>query len=948
MCLSSVANAQYFQTGQDPSSIKWRQINTENFQLIYPDYYEPQAQVLAQNLEEVYEYGTHTLKHKPKKISVILHTQTVKSNGLVAYAPKRSEFFTTPHQAIFPQDWLEQLAIHEFRHVVQIDKLNSELPGLIKLLLGEQGTALIFGAYLPWWFIEGDAVAVETALGNFGRGRLPSFLMEHKAQLSEKGKYTYDKAYLGSYKDYVPNHYMLGYHMVANTRERYGSGVWERVVAQVGRKPFSLVPFNKSLKQETGLNKVQLYNSIFDSLQYVWQNEKKPGLLKNREYITKSEASYTNYIHNHALNESEFISYKTSLNSIPAFVKIDRSGNEEKIFEPGIIFQESVNHRGEWVVWSEQIPSLRWSHSGHSEINLLNVKSRNKITFKPEFKAFAPAISPDLKKIVLVEADFSSNYYLSTYQISNGERLSRIQTKSNNLFFSPEWLNEREIIAIVLTRQGKRLAKFNVESGQQKIIEHPDLGNIKHLEINGNLVYFIADYSGQDALYFYNLDNEEISRVYNSEFGVAYPTVFNDKIILSNYTSSGYRLMQIDETRREEIDKVQGEKYLLADVLAKQEIGKPEFVVTDTAKYASERYRKASNLFNFHSWSPVFFDAYEYELRPGISLLSQNKLGTAETLLGYRWETSEKTGDFYARFIYKGWYPIFDFELSSGKSAANYWLITENVKQGEVVSRDTTLQRFKWNDTKLSASCRLPLNLSRGKYFKLFQPEAQYEYVHYKRTKSTPESFPESNYHSLLYRLYFHQFKRQSLQDVYPDFGLVLDASYRHSPIGSGEIGSMLSAQSVLYLPGIIDNHGLKIYYGTQEKKNGELFSLSDIVKFPRGWGKFATKNINTLKFDYKLPLINPDFSFGRLVYLKRISASLFYDYSQMSNNSFIDGQISGTIKQSISSYGVELSGDINLFQFYSPINIGLRTSYLNEIDEFRFDLLLSVDFTSL
>ena len=165
--IAILSNAQYFQTGQDPASIKWRQINTENFQIIYPDYYETQAYRLARVLEEVYKYGAYSLNYNPNKFSIILHTQTVNSNGLVAWAPKRSEFYTTPHQGIYPQDWLEQLAIHEFRHMVQVDKLNSELPGLIKAIFGEQITALIFGTYLPWWFIEGDAVVLETALSNY-------------------------------------------------------------------------------------------------------------------------------------------------------------------------------------------------------------------------------------------------------------------------------------------------------------------------------------------------------------------------------------------------------------------------------------------------------------------------------------------------------------------------------------------------------------------------------------------------------------------------------------------------------------------------------------------------------------------------------------------------------------------------------------------------------------
>lgn len=65
--LTGTLYAQYFQTGQDPASVRWRQINTENFQLIYPDYYEAKAQKIAQTLEVVYKSGGKTLNHSPKK-----------------------------------------------------------------------------------------------------------------------------------------------------------------------------------------------------------------------------------------------------------------------------------------------------------------------------------------------------------------------------------------------------------------------------------------------------------------------------------------------------------------------------------------------------------------------------------------------------------------------------------------------------------------------------------------------------------------------------------------------------------------------------------------------------------------------------------------------------------------------------------------------------------------
>ena len=59
----------------------------------------------------------------------------------------------------------------------------------------------VIGVYVPMWFLEGDATVFETSVGKSGRGRSPEFLNEMKAQVTEKGIYTYYKAVLGSYKE---------------------------------------------------------------------------------------------------------------------------------------------------------------------------------------------------------------------------------------------------------------------------------------------------------------------------------------------------------------------------------------------------------------------------------------------------------------------------------------------------------------------------------------------------------------------------------------------------------------------------------------------------------------------------------------------------------------------------------------------------------------------------
>ena len=79
-----IAIAQYYVLGDDPSGIHWKQINTTNFQILYPSSFEIKAQRMAKILEESYLFAGKTLQHQPAKISVILHTNTVRSNGFVA------------------------------------------------------------------------------------------------------------------------------------------------------------------------------------------------------------------------------------------------------------------------------------------------------------------------------------------------------------------------------------------------------------------------------------------------------------------------------------------------------------------------------------------------------------------------------------------------------------------------------------------------------------------------------------------------------------------------------------------------------------------------------------------------------------------------------------------------------------------------------------------------
>ena len=134
-CPFSIVSAQFVNFGQDRPSLRWKQIKTDDFQIIYPDFFEENAQKAASIFSLLYHHA-NTLQLHPRKISIIMHADGGVSNGNVALAPRKSELYTMPSQDP-TDDWLEHLCVHEFRHVVQLDKVNQGLTKDLYYLFGE-------------------------------------------------------------------------------------------------------------------------------------------------------------------------------------------------------------------------------------------------------------------------------------------------------------------------------------------------------------------------------------------------------------------------------------------------------------------------------------------------------------------------------------------------------------------------------------------------------------------------------------------------------------------------------------------------------------------------------------------------------------------------------------------------------------------------------------------
>ena len=88
------------QSGANPPSVSWRQIQTPHFRVLFPAALAREGQRMANTLQYLHRPLSASLGSPPRRIPLVLQNQGVVSNGFVTVSPRRSEFFATP-----PQDY---------------------------------------------------------------------------------------------------------------------------------------------------------------------------------------------------------------------------------------------------------------------------------------------------------------------------------------------------------------------------------------------------------------------------------------------------------------------------------------------------------------------------------------------------------------------------------------------------------------------------------------------------------------------------------------------------------------------------------------------------------------------------------------------------------------------------------------------------------------------------
>ncbi len=900
--------SQLLEGGQNPASVKFRQINTPNFQILYPTLFESEAQRIANILNSIVADVSKSLGSKPRPISIILQTQGVVSNGFVTMAPRHSEFYTIPGQEFDTQDWLNSLAVHELRHVVQFDKL---APNLTAPLFEELKLA-IFGINLPPWFFEGDAVAIETVLTEAGRGRLPAFEMVLRANELSGKNYSYSKNYLGSFKNPTPGYYPLGYFMTTKIRRDHGAFILDQILDRIKRFPVRPYNFSSSLKKYAGIHTKTLYQNTMLEMDSLWKIQADKVKSQTYPILNKIDAKNpSSYLLPYALPSGEIICLKTSLSETPRIVLLHPDKTEQTILKIGGQTEPNLNYANGKITWDEYRSDPRFDQRNYSVICTYDLKSKKYKQITRRSRLFSPALSPDGKRIIAVKVSTENIFNLVALDANTGEEIHVFPNADNWTLQKPAY-NEAgdEIVVAAVSSAGKTLLRYRGDLLQELL--PPEHQLISNPQFYKNQIIYKAHYNGVENIYALDIETKKINSLTNVRFGASYPSVDakSNELHFSDYAADGYNVSKLNLTSINDTFNVSGRNTFVEyySPLLAQENKPIAFETINQTTYQSEKYNSFKHPFYFHSARIVaskneWVDDYDL----GINFISNNKLNTVASVLGYTYNRGLRKSEYSASLAYLKYYPKFSLRYENRARMAY-------AKSGSLVT--PTVTSFTWRENYTSVNMEIPFYinwLNKGLNASVILSTS---YTNRYEQAFKPPGFNNEIKLPMHYKFLAGYNSRRSMRDLAPKWGQNMSIDYQHFPFDQHINGENLYVKTVFYSPGIFRNHSFRSSLNWQS--NNGVYHFDTNIPRANGWANMEgiMDLKNTLLLSYLFPITYPDWELGPLTYVKRIKGGLFADFENISYGNGLRG------------YGLSINADMNLLRFYLP-NFDLGTKFI-------------------
>ena len=961
ICLAAsalVGKAQFYSLGDDPGRLRWNHFETPHYRIIHPRGVDSLATVYANEFEkyvnaEAISSGMTLKDGKKRKFPLIIHAWNGVSNAAVTWAPKRLDIFTLP--SVYdpePMPWVTNLAIHEGRHISQMQLGYKGWLKPLTIILGQMAPGAYSAIWPSTWLLEGDAVIAETALPGSGRGRSSDFLEYYRTAFSEGVSRDWYSWRYGSYRHYSPDHYALGYITAGGVRYFYDDPLFtERYFSRIQKNPFRFFKTQKTVKAASGMKFRKTFRSMTDSLKTIWEEERQergPFIPSHR--LSKESRWYTR-LYGNVYAEGYIYAVYAGLADAAMLVEIDPATGEMRKLRPFESGTSRLAYSDGKLWWSETEMDMRWTLQNDSQIRYYDIRTGKMRSLTGEGRYYNPSPTPDGKYLAAVSMPRSGGSGLVLVSTTDGKVIKTFPIPGN-LQATEVCPIGKLLIFSAISDEGFGLYSI-AEDGTLGIISEPSPVSIRNLRTDGKTLYFACDRTGTNEYYSIDPLSGDLRQLTSLENGGA-EFCFAGNDLLYTVPGVGDKMLYrtpADSLICNTVTLDDHHIYRMAEGLSRQErslaerkgIAWPEGSIDvkgniDVNYSEPKPYRKAGHILRFHSWAPVYFDydkirsmsanhTYEYA-SAGATALFQNDLGTASGSIGYSWHRDPYSylyGDQrhrhsgHLKFTYSGLYPVFEIGADINDRAAiqysrkhiEYGGLALDGISGALLSRPYAEGRFR---------VYFPLDFGNGGWIRGIVPQVSYTVGNDLFDRSSREFSYDGNFNGnagiahftgytgdknvfmqkLSVALSAYIMRPRAASEVYPQYGIGLQAGYS---VRTG-LGSMFTPNcySMLYgyLPGITRTQGVMISALYQHQKRAGLFRENGINVSPRGFTGVTpyleshSRNQLKISVDYAIPIWVGDITcFSPLFYIKNFELTPRADFLTFSEGrSMSDGNL--------------------------------------------------------
>lgn len=952
---TSEATAQYYSWGADPLGLKWMKGSTPNVEVIYPKSASQIGHTTLFYADRLTPYISYGYKLPALDLPFVIHPENMKSNGLVMWLPKRVEFLSSPSIDGYSMPWLKQLVAHEYRHAAQYNNLNVGFVKALSYILGQQSSTIGL-IYMPLWMMEGDATLYETQSSSFGRGRQPRFTLEYRAMGDITNKYrNSDKFFCGSYREFIPDHYQMGYQMVLYGNQLAGRQMANEMAAFGPRHPWNIIE-GLRMKKLFGFSSKQLFNKTFDHLTDFWAEQPIPQN-SSQPLPTPRIKSYTTYKHPQSIADKGILLLKEDLDKPSRFVLLDeQTGHERRLCYTGDVstrpIYDATNQR---VWWTEYRRSTMFQERVRSTLCYMDIEKGRPRSIRNRHNILYPT-PDDTNGLAWIEYNHNGIYSFH-YRRHDGAEQSK-ELPFGQEIHSLAWDNlTRTFYCIITGDEGMWIAeidsKYNIRP-----LTRPAYITLSNLRAADGRLYYGSIASGRDEIHCYDIAAKREYQLTTSRYGSfdAAPAP-NGEILLTSYDSLGYHpASQHEDKIWQEVEYASTPKEVVNPPFKQWDIINLDTIKisqADTAAIASplkiKRYRKGLNLFKFHSWAPLSYDPFalseegNISMNVGATVMTQNLLSSMQGFFTYGYNASE--GSIWKGSLrYYGLGPTISLNATYGGSQNIYPIYVYNTESHNF---ELPLPPNRGKYYSFGVDISFPLLFQRGYHTRQLVAAMGWDYSNGLVANIGKLSFNngisniatigyKEGLHLTSFTIGFQDVVRQAHRDFAPPWGFAAQAAYAINPTNNS-FSDLLVLYSKIFTPGFFAHNSLTLAMvyqtsigGFQSQDALSALTFKSSMMLLRGFNasQIENRNYTAASLNYQFPICYPDGGIPGILYFKRIRLNIGADVARYQRTAL--DQQSGIFYRwhNINSFGGDIIFDVNVFQQPAAATSAFKLSF--------------------